>query len=670
MSNISYTGAFSAATLNVPGVYLNVKPSGQGVIGPATFDLLGIVGVANWGPVGVATLLGSSGQLPLFGNLINRSSDLVTHATIALQVQQAAGIGSTLVLCRATDGTDAAASAVIQSNCLTLTSKYTGTRGNQTAWNIDRGSAANTYKLTLQLQGFVPEIYDNISQGVTAATVTAGTGATAVPALMFSAPNAAGGGVQASGNISLKVVGTPTPGTPGTGFLAGDHITLANGVVLQVATVSSGVIVTLHPITDAGSNAGSLSGAGTAVPTNPVPMVSTDSVSGGGSPTFNLAWGLGTVSNLFGGSGYNSATATLGAGAGSGSVAAAVGYWTNMANAVNQGNSPLRGASNICISTAGAGNTTPALASGILSGGQDGATGVTSAMLVGVDTAGARTGVYAFRNQGLSDCIIADLSDASQEPNLIAFGQSEGVEMHTSGPPGETPTAGATAKNSAGSDNPWLRRWLGDWTYWTDNLNGTLRLIAPATFGAAMMSTLQPQESGLNKQVVGVQSTQRSRSGNPYGNDELGTLVNAGIDVITNPIPRGFQFGCAVGLNASSDKGRNSDVWPRLTSFLARSLTGPGALGTLIGEDITPDFWRHGYDLLDSFLSGLVRFGTIEAYNIEFSPRNNPPSQTAQGLVVAEVLIRYLGIARIFLVNMQSGQTVVVPATNTAAIAA
>lgn len=668
MANISYTGAFSAATLNVPGVYLNVKPSGQGVISPATFDLLGIVGVANWGPVGVATLLGNAGQLPLFGDLVNRTSDLVSHATVALQVQQAAGIGSTLVLCRVTDGTDASASATIQTNCITLTSKYSGTKGNQTAWTIANGAKASTYKLTIQLQGFVPEVYDNISQGVTATTVTVGTGATAVPALMFSAPNAAGGGVQASANIGLKVVGTPTVGVGGSGHVAGDFLTLPNGVVVQVATVSSGAVATLHPITDAGNNAGALTGAGTAVPTNPVAMISSSGT--GINATINLTWGLGAVSNLFGGTGYTSATATLGAGAGSGSVAVAVGYWTNMANAVNSGNSPLRGPSNLAIATAGVGNTTPALATGLLAGGQDGATGVTAAMLVGVDTAGARTGLYAFRNQGLSDAFVADLFDVTQEPNLIAFGQSEGVEIHAAGPPGETPTAGATAKNTAGSDNPWIRRWLGDWCYWSDNFNGTLRLISPATFGAALMSTLQPQQSGLNKQVIGIQSTQRSRSGNPYGNDELGTLVNAGIDAITNPIPRGYQFGCAIGLNGSSDGGRKSDVWPRLTSFLARSLTGPGALGTLIGEPITADFWRRGYDLLDNFLSSLVRFGTIEAYNIQFSPANNPPQQTATGLVVAEVLIRYLGIARIFLVNMQSGQTVVIPATNVAAIAA
>ena len=129
------------------------------------------------------------------------------------------------------------------------------------------------------------------------------------------------------------------------------------------------------------------------------------------------------------------------------------------------------------------------------------------------------------------------------------------------------------------------------------------------------------------------------------------------------------MFGCAIGLNSSSDHTRNGDNWPRLTSFLARSLTGPGALGTLIGLDVTPSFWTDGYAMLDAFLSGLVGAGTIQGYNIEFSPANNPQAQVDTGLVVAQVLVKYLSIARVFLVNMQSGQTVVLPATQTAASA-
>ena len=514
------------------------------------------------------------------------------------------------------------------------------------------------------MPGFVPEIYDNLSEGVTANVVTPGTGATSVPSLSYTAPSGPNG-VNATAAISLTGVGTPTIGASvGSGFSIGDKVFFSSGVTAVVATVSSGAIATFQNFTFSGASGGSLEGVGTAVPANPLAMVST-SGSGTGPVTMNMAWGLGPVYNLVGGAGYTVApTATLGSGAGSGSVALAVGYWTNMANAVNTGNGPLRGPSQIMVATAGVGTSTPAAATGTLTGGQDGTANVTPSRLVGVDTAGARTGIYAFRNAGLSDAFIADLSDTTQETTLTSFGQSEGVEVHGAGPPGETPTSGAAAKMSAGTDNPWFRRWLGDWCYWNDNFNGTQRLISPATFGAAQMSTLRPEQSGLNKQVLGVIATQRSLSGNPYGNDELGTLDLASIDVIANPIPAGYMFGIAIGLNSSSDKTRNQDNWPRLTSFIARSLTGPGALGPLIGQDVTPDFWIDGYDTLDAYLSGLVNAGTVQAYQIQFSPANNPDSQVQTGLVVAEVAIRYLSIVRIFLINLRSGQTVVIGATN------
>jgi hypothetical protein len=161
-----------------------------------------------------------------------------------------------------------------------------------------------------------------------------------------------------------------------------------------------------------------------------------------------------------------------------------------------------------------------------------------------------------------------------------------------------------------------------------------------------------------------VVSTQRSRSGNPYANIDLSTLTSAGIDAITNPIPRGSMFGERIGRNASSDATRNTDNWARLTSFIARSLAGPGALGPAIGQVITDDFFDTWYAVLDNYLGGL-KFATpepvIQDYQIRFSRANNPQVQTAQGLVVAEVLVQYLGIAQVFLVNIQSGATVVIP---------
>lgn len=511
----SFTGAFSAATLSVPGVYVNVRPL-AGVIAPAIFGRVGVVGVASWGPKNVPTIIGNTSQLAMFGNPTVRAFDAVTAATVILQIQQYAGSGANLMISRVTDGTDAAATGTLGgATGLTLTSKYTGTGGNGTLVNISAGSTTGTWKIIVQRTGFPAEIFDNIGLGLT-------------------------------GNA----------------------------------------------------------------------------------------------------------------------------LWLAIRDIINAGNTQSRGPSDLVVASAGVSTTAPSAGSVSLTGGTDGASTVVASGLVGLDTTGARTGVYAYRNTGCTDLVIADFSDVTQEANLQTFASSEGLLIHTSGPLGESVSTAQTSKATQGTDNPFLKRYLGDWIYWVDNLNGGQRLIAPATFGAAVMSTMRPEQSGLNKQIPSIVATQRSRTGVPYGNDELAILVSSGIEVIANPIPRGSMFGFNIGLTSTSDGSRKTDNWPRLTSFIVRSLLGPGALGTMIGEEITDDFFRVGYDMLDVFLAGMQSAGTIEKYQIVFDRTNNPQAQTASGTVIAEVKIRYLGIASVFLVNLQSGATVVVPDTSNIAVVA
>jgi hypothetical protein len=682
MGAISFTGAFNANTLTVPGVYINAQPPGAGVIRPATFGLLGIEGVASWGPVDVATLVPSTASLGQFGSPVVRPYDLVTACSVALQIQQAAGIGANLIVNRVTDGTDTAATGTLGGGTgLTLTSKYTGTLANAATATIAVGtgstSAVAAYKITLQMPNMPAEVFDNITGGIFANTVSAGTGATAVPTLTFSAPTGTGG-IQAVGSAALTVVGTPTIGSGGTGNSVGDFITFSNGVVLKVATVSGSAVATFSPVTTTGCSGGSLTGAGTAVPTNPVAMVST--TGGGSAVTANLTWGLGPVTMQNNGSGYpaSGATCTVSSTGGSGTVTPVVSYWGQLSNAINNGNSALRGPSQLMVASYGNSSSAPATSGGsatvTLNGGTDGTAGITSAKLVGND-AYPRTGIYTFRSSGCSDMFIADFSDTTQEGSLYLFGASEGIYVHTNGPSGETTATAATTESSNGSTGvgPWLKRYLGDWCAWNDNTNGVQRSLGPATFGAAILSTLQPQQAGLNKAIPNIVSTTRSRTGIPYGADELAQAKAAGVEVIANPIPAGPGFGMNLGISLSANGAANTDNWPRLTSFLARSIVGPGALGTLIGQTITAEFFTTGYDMLDAFLSPMAAPGPnqiIQGYSIAFSTQNNPQSQTAQGIVVAQVWVQYLGIAQVFLVNMQSGAAVVLPANSNVAAAA
>jgi len=590
MAQISYGGVFNSATLNVPDVYLNILQPQGGVVRPASIGVLAIRGVASWGPVNVATPVGNMGALALFGPVTVRKYDLATASLIALQTQLALGSGAGLMLSRATDGTDTAAT------------------------------------------GFF---------GLIAATAV------------------------------------PHSGAGGTGYAANDTVTLTNGVVLTVSTVTLGAITAVTIQTP----------AATSEPTNPVAQAST-SGSGTGA-TFDLTYSYKMLlTSKYTGTGGNPTVATFSAGSNSVvsnttfkltvvlpgmapeifdnlSGASNAAFWANVVSAINNGNSPQRGPSNLVVATAGSVTTKPSVGDqALFSGGTDGTASITASVLMGSESGSTRTGIYSFRGLGCSDGMIADFDDHTQNAALVTFAQSEGIYWHTNDTAGETITSAITNKQTDGTDNPWLKVYLGDWVYWNDNINGQQRLLGPATFGASLISTQPPQQVGLNKQVSGAVATQRSKTGNPYASLDLSLLETAGIDLICNPIPRGSMFGIRLGRNASSDATRNLDNWPRLTSFIARSLAGPGALGPAIGQTITDDFFETWYAVLDAFLGGLKNArptAVIQNYQINFSRANNPQSQTAVGLVVAEVLIQYLGIAQVFLVNLQTGATVVIP---------
>jgi hypothetical protein len=231
---------------------------------------------------------------------------------------------------RVTDGTDTAASVVIQTNCLTLTSRYTGSGGNAIIATIQGGAQAQSQRAVVTMGSMVPEIFDNITQGVVGFNVTAGTYTVCPAAITLSAP-ALGNGVQAVAYPTLAVQGLPTLGAPGAGYAVNDTVTLSNGVTIKVLTVTSGAIATFSVV-----NAGQVN-AGQTAPTNPVAQTST--TGSGANATFSLTWGLGTPTIQTGGQGYAIApTATLVGGTGTaGSVQANIAYWGNIANAINNG---------------------------------------------------------------------------------------------------------------------------------------------------------------------------------------------------------------------------------------------------------------------------------------------------------------------------------------------
>jgi hypothetical protein len=651
-------GSVNQTALQAPDLYVIIQPPSIAYINGVATDGLGLVGVGSWGPVNAPVMgIGDSAQAQQYvGPVTNRSHDIATAVAIGdlNNVQN-------YVLVRVTDGTDTAASAQLKDTQgspvtgMTLTGLYTGVVGNGITASIVAGTAANTYKLSVQRSGFTPEVFDNLSQGVSGGTVTPGTGFTSVPGISISAPQAANG-VQATGTISLKVLsGTVAAG--GTGFVTGDTITLPNGVILTV-TASSGVITAVSV-----TNTGSLTGG--SVPTNPIAPSSTSGV--GAGATINLVWGLGTFTPVNPGAGYTSATATLTGGGGTGgSIALQVSVWLNMVNAVNNGLTGLRGPSQNVIATLGTSVNAPNItATYTLSGGTDGTAGVTDNTLLGADGL-TRSGMYSLRKSGAQVGNLIDCQTSTTWTSQLAFGLQEGIYFHSANPPGTSVTNSAAALSSAGVDGYGFACLVGDWAYFNDTVNGVLRMVSPATYTSAKQAATSPEQSILNAPIAGIIATQRSQQNLAYSDPEIALAATSRLEVVTNPAPAGAIFAARTGRNASSNSATNGDNYTRMTNYIAFTIAS--AFGYVPGKVQTINLRRNVKGAMDAFFANLqinqmignVNNPTQPAWSVQINAANNPFSQVSLGYMVATVMVTYLSIVRYFLVNIEGGQTVTV----------
>jgi hypothetical protein len=505
-------GAINTTALIVPDLYVQIVPPQNLLLNGVPTDVLGMVGTAPWGPVNSPVIVGSMSDFAAsFGTLINRKHDLGTAVAIAV-LQGAANFR----LVRVTDGTDTAASCVLQSTCLTITGKYTGSAGNGIVVTLAAGSAANTFQAVVTLAGATPEIYNNIG---------------------------------------------------GTG------------------------------------NA----------------------------------------------------------------------FWVNLAAAINSGNSALRGPSQLVTAVAGAGTAAPAMASYALAGGTDGVAAISTASLIGVDTA-PRTGMYALRGQGCGIGVLSDLDDSTSWTTQVAFGLSEGVYMVMTGPAGDNISNAVSTKASVGLDSYAGKLMFGDWIFWSDPVNVVTRLCSPAAFAAGRLANLSPEQSSLNKQIYGVVSSQKSGApGSPtystYATADLSALLGAGIDVISNPQPGGAYWGVRGGHNTSSNDVIDGDNYTRLTNYIAATLSS--GMGQYVGQLVNTTLFQNIKATLLSFLSGMLSQGLLGSTNgtlpfaVVCDRSNNPLSRTALGYVQSDVQVQYQAINEKFIVNVQGGQSVVVSQTAT-----
>lgn len=310
----------------------------------------------------------------------------------------------------------------------------------------------------------------------------------------------------------------------------------------------------------------------------------------------------------------------------------------------------------------------PTLASYSLTGGTDGASGVTSAELVGSDVS-PPTGAYALRSQGCAVGTVADLTDSTQWTTLDAFGASEAIYWVHQVAWGTSISAAITLKNSEGLDSRNSKLMHGDAVYYNDTVNSIIRLVSPSLFAAAELVSLAPNQSPLNKKLAGIVGSQKSGLASTgasarYSTADLSQLFQAGIDVICNPAPGGAYWACRSGRNTSSNAAIRQDASTRMNNWLATSIEA--VMGYYVGLPISIDLLQAISASLNGFLSNVDGQKMLGApaggpsYRVVCDATNNPQAMTGIGYVQASIKVTTQAINEEFLISLEDGPTVVI----------
>ncbi|WP_065059549.1 hypothetical protein [Paraburkholderia tropica] len=391
-----------------------------------------------------------------------------------------------------------------------------------------------------------------------------------------------------------------------------------------------------------------------------------------------------TLTGFYSGSLGNTITATIGTGTAASSYKLTVSmagrtpevydnltgsgatFWANLVSAVNNGQSGVRGPSQLVVATVGTSTATPAAASYTMSGGTDGATGVTDTTLIGSNSVSPVTGMYALQSTGIQTLNLIDHTTSTQWSTIAAFCALYGIFGGSQGSAGQSITTVGAALSTAGVDTPWFKVLVGDWVYWLDTVNNQTRLISPMAVWGALRASLTPDQSTLNKEVLGIVGTQRSLQNQPYSTSELQAAVAARVDYIANPSAGGNYFSFQTDRNTSSQAATNSEAYTTMTNFLAASLGGT-TFGYVVGNPQTPTLRADVKGAISSFLMvqwqtngyiGDVNNPTKVPFKVTLDSSNNPSSNVAIGIMAVLVQVTYLAIVREFVISLQGGSTV------------
>jgi hypothetical protein len=734
-------GQQNLAALTVPGVYGDIILPSPMIVGTPT-NIMGLVGAASWGqPNSVQYFSQVTDGSLVYGPPMSRKYDLMTHVEAASQVGGAIGFGAIrvtdgtdLAATGALQGaqaqeatgtitftTNPANNSTITLGTATWTFVTSGASGNQV--NIGGTTAATLASLLAALQGSsdpqTTQAYYSLNALVLTVTYkipgTAGNAfalATNVSGASASATTLLGGTAGSSGlnitalysgimgnqidcsvqqgtaaNSYMFVVGFPglppeqfnnITGSPAVGtwtFVSNP----ANTTTITIGTttfsfVTSGAVG--NQLNIGGSLSATLAALGVALNASTDPQISqcTYAVT---ATTLTATYKTAAASGGTFAMATNVAGATV-----SGATLTYNGntIWVNAAAAINNGNASHSAPSRFVTAVAGTSTAAPILSAPIsLSGGTDGAAGLTDASLVGSDVL-PRRGMYVLRGSLCTDFELCDFSTSSFMASISAFALSELMLPVFATVSGDTiPNASNTIINS-GNDTPWAWNIVGDWPYFYDAFNGLTRTVSPAAFGIGILGNISPQQSPLNKPLQGVTATQRSQMGVAYSDPELSQLNTARLDVIVPPANSsgGFYFSFGSGRNGSSNTSASGVEYTRMTNFLMRTAKSKAA-GSIVGQlqSIQPnDQTRsNAKALFDGFSAqlaspqvglGINGQGMIDGWATQCNLQNNPANLQALGYLFLYWQVRYLNVVRYFVVKFMGGGNVTVTIQNTA----
>ena len=338
--------------------------------------------------------------------------------------------------------------------------------------------------------------------------------------------------------------------------------------------------------------------------------------------------------------------------------------WVAMALAINAGTGSSRGPSAIVVASAGIGVTAPANAAYSLAGGTDGVTTITTSVMLGADVA-PRTGIYAFRGTPISRFDVCDLDDSTSWSAQNAFALDYGVEAICTTPAGDTIANAVTVLATSGIDSYGISISFGDWMYYVDLINNVAkRLISPQALKLGLRGNLSPQQSSLNKPLLGLIGTQSTFSGSQYSYADFQSLSLAGLDLVCLDPSISDSFIFRLGVNTSSSPVIQDESYTDVTNFLSKSIFKIAA--QYVGKTQTADSRRRARTSLMEFLALAQTNGIIgtannsQAYQVILDDTNNPQASVALGYMYAYIKVIYLGIIRYFIVNLEGGASVVI----------